>query len=335
MAKGYHHLTRDKRCQIEILLKREDSLAEIARAVGVSESTISRERKRNSIVRKGKSTPEYIAKEAQRKSLRRRREVSSRPRKLTSAAEQIITEKLLLQWSPEQISGWLKLNLSTIAVSHETIYKMILKDKKKGGELYMQLRRYGRKYKKRSGTRSKHSAIPNRVDIDERPEIVALKQRLGDWEIDTIVGKFHKGAIVTMVDRVTKMVKIAYVERKTADNVAAAIISKLTPIKDFVLTLTADNGGEFARHESFAKTLEADVYFAKPYHSWERGLNEHTNGLLRQYFPKNIGLEDIKPERIEYVESLLNNRPRKVLNYRTPLEAFDELRRSYSLALAN
>jgi IS30 family transposase len=167
--------------------------------------------------------------------------------------------------------------------------------------------------------------IPNRVDISERPLIVEEKCRLGDFELDTIVGQGQTSSIVSIVDRASKYVMLVKVFRKTAQNVEDALIARLSPFKEHVLTLTADNGKEFAYHERVSQTLDTGFFFATPYHSWERGLNEHTNGLVRQYFPKGICFDDITPEMIAYVEDLINNRPRKVLGYETPMYVFKKM----------
>lgn len=321
MPKGYHHLTRDLRCQIATLMKRGDSQALIAARLGVHPSTIARELKRNRTKRKNSQLFEYQYAEAHSKALRKRRKASCRPSKMSNEATNIIKAKLFLQWSPEQISGWLKKE-NIIKISHETIYKMIWKDKRKGGDVYKNLRHHRKKYQKRGSSKTKNCCIPRRVDIDLRPKIVELKERIGDWEIDTIVGKGHNGAVVTMVDRRSKLTKLCLVPRKTSQNVAEALIKKLYPISDNVITITADNGGEFARHEEVSERLNAAFYFSKPYHAWERGLNEHTNGLIRQYIPKNSNLTEYSEAQVDEIEELLNNRPRKVLNYLTPIEVF-------------
>ena len=321
MPTGYQHLTRDQRCQIDILKKRGDSQTLIAATLGVHSSTISRELKRNSAKRLQSQIFEYKYDEAHKKSQRKRRKASCRPSKMTTEVENMIRDKLYLQWSPEQISGWLHRN-SIIKISRETIYKMIWQDKRKGGSLYKNLRHHRRKYQKRGSSKSKNCCIPRRVDIDQRPKIVDLKQRVGDWEVDTIVGKGHNGAIVTMVERTSKLTKLYVVPRKTSENVANAMICKLLPINDYVITITSDNGGEFAKHEEVSKQLEASFYFSKPYHAWERGLNEHTNGLIRQYIPKSALITEFTQTQVNEIEDLLNNRPRKVLNYLTPLEVF-------------
>ena len=316
MPKGYHHLTYDQRCQIYILKDRGDSPSSIARALTVDPSTIRRELKRNK-GRKG-----YRHQQAQEKAVRRR---NSKPnQKLTVQMEATIHEKLKLQWSPMQISGWLKRH-GKEHVSHETIYNSIWKDKRNGGLLYKELRHQGKKYNKRSKGNAGRGCIPNRVDIDQRPSIVEEKTRLGDWELDTIIGAGHKGVIVSMVERASKLTKLVKVSHKTAEEVGQALVERLLPIKAFVHTLTADNGKEFAYHQMVGFELSAAFYFATPYHSWERGLNEHTNGLIRQYFPKTQSLTEVALEDVCRVETLLNNRPRKALHFETPQEAFDRL----------
>jgi len=209
------------------------------------------------------------------------------------------------------------------AVSHETIYKYIWYDKRVGGFLYKQLRHFGKKYNKKRKGKTGQGCIPGRVDIEERPKIVEEKNLLGDWELDTIVCHGKKESIVSMVDRASKLTKLKKISRKAAEETKCALIEKLNPVKDFVLTLTADNGKEFGSHQEISSSLEANFYFAKPYHSWERGLNEHTNGLVRQYIPKKQDLSKITDKDLERVEFLLNNRPRKVLNFWSPLEVFN------------
>lgn len=319
MPKGYYHLTRDQRCQIHTLKARGDSIKDIAQVLGVDRSTIHREVKRNS----GKRGYRY--KQANEKARERWQKSHEGKRKMTPTTIAIIEEKLRLQWSPEQISGWLKKEKYEHAVSHEAIYQHVWNNKRQGGLLYKELRHNGKKYNKRSKGTAGRGCIPGRVDIDERPDIVEEKIRLGDWELDTIIGSGKKGAIVSMVDRTSKLTKLAKVFQKTADEVGNALVERLAPIKRFVLTLTADNGKEFAYHQQVSQSLKTNFYFAKPYHSWERGLNEHTNGLVRQYLPKGKCFDEVTKEDLMRIEVLLNNRPRKVLNFMTPLEAFNHL----------
>ena len=319
MPEGYHHLTRDQRCQIYALKKRGDSISIIANELEVHRSTIYRELKRNA----GKRG--YRFKQANQKALERRKIASNQKRKMTSATVSFIEEKLKLQWSPVQISGWLRKQVGMTTVSHETIYQHVWADKRAGGSIYKELRHSGKKYNKRSKGTAGRGCIPNRVDIDERPAIVEEKSRLGDWELDTIIGTGQSGAIVSMVDRASKLTMLVKTSGKTAQEVTRALLSRLSPIKEFVLTLTADNGKEFANHQEVSVALDSGYYFAKPYHSWERGLNEHTNGLVRQYFPKSKRFDEISSEDLMEVEILLNNRPRKVLDFLSPIEVFEQL----------
>jgi IS30 family transposase len=319
MPQGYHHLNQYQRCQLYTLKERGDSFASIAKVLGTDQSTISREIKRN-IGKRG-----YRYKQANEKAQQRRVTTNQKKKKMTPALITLIEEKLRLQWSPVQISGWLKKRGYESAVSHETIYQYILQDKQMGGSLYKELRHHGKKYHKRNRGIAGRGCIPNRVDIKERPPIVEEKVRLGDWELDTIIGARQKGAIVSMVDRTSKLTILAKISRKTAEETQAVLVERLTPIREFVQTLTADNGKEFANHQSIALALGADFFFATPYHSWERGLNEHTNGLIRQYFPKSTCFDDVSPDVLRKVETLLNDRPRKILNFSTPLEVFHRL----------
>ena len=198
-------------------------------------------------------------------------------------------------------------------ISHERIYQHVWKDKKDGGTLYLHLRHSGKKYNRRKGRNSGRGLIPNRVDIDQRPPIVAAKSRIGDWEADTIIGANHKGVVMSHVERTSKYTKLAKLPDKNADFVVQACARVLLPLADRIETITYDNGKEFASHAQIATSLGALSYFAKPYHSWERGLNEHTNGLFRQYFPKGSDLSILSDADVQRVEDKLNSRPRKIL----------------------
>lgn len=307
-------LTDRERYQIEALKREGFSQTEIARSLGRSPSTISRELARNSDA-KG-----YRGSLAVKRTERRRRGAKKRI-KLDSVMCSIIRSLLMDYLSPEQISGRLKLELG-VEVSHETIYRYIWEDKRKGGVLYKQLRSQGKRYRKRGSKKDRRGQIVNAVSIDERPQVVDEKSRIGDWEIDTVIGKNHRQAIVTIVERVSKFSVMKKVEYKTAEAVAAATIDLLRPYKDYVLTITADRGKEFAYHEKVASALGCEYYFAHPYSSWERGLNENTNGLLRQFFPKGSRFEEITEREMKRAKGLLNRRPRKTLGYATPTEVF-------------
>lgn len=243
--------------------------------------------------------------------------------------------ELLLQmdWSPQQISGRLMAE-EGIRISHEHIYQYIYADKRAGGDLYRHLR-CKKKRRKRYGSYDRRGVIRNRVSIDERPEVVGERSRVGDWEGDTVIGKNHKGALVTLVERKSLYTLIGAVACKTAAAVGAAIVAGLTPHKDRVHTLTYDNGKELAEHEQIAKALGVDIYFAHPYSSWERGVNENTNGLIRQYFPKGRELTAISKEEIAHATDRLNHRPRKTLGFRSPYEVFFSIKTPLTVALGS
>lgn len=319
MSKDYRHLTYEQRCHISVLLKRKISQNEIAKELKISQSTISREIKRNS----GKRGYRY--KQANEKAWLRRYEASSEKRKMTPEIVFFIEKKISEeQWSPEQISGYMKKNME-VSLSHEQIYQHILENKRNNGLLYKHLRRGGKKYNKRFKKLAGRGLIPNRIDIKERPIIVANKERVGDFEVDTIIGANHQGAIVSIVERKTMLVRLKLITKKTSENTSDEIIRLLNPIKKYVYTITSDNGKEFANHEIIAQKLSTKMFFTTPYCSWERGLNENINGLVRQYFPKNCDLSKLTDEDIRNVEYLLNTRPRKSLNFKSPYQVFFQL----------
>jgi IS30 family transposase len=308
--KSYKQLTHEQRCQIYALKKSDFSQKAIADIVEVSQSTISRELKRNT------GNRGYRHKQAQYWTDERKL-TARKSLKMTASKITLIESKIRKRWSPEQISGWLREEQDTL-ISHETIYLHIWSDKKSGGNLYTYLRRSGKSYQPRGKSQAGRGHIKNRVSIDERPAIVDEKERLGDWEIDLVIGKGHSGALVTLVERQTSFTLSTRINDKSAETVTAATIKLLEPYKDAVLTITADNGKEFAYHERITEALDANVYFADPYCSWQRGLNENTNGLLRQYWPKKTDFKKVSQKSVSSVIVQLNNRPRKKLNYKTP-----------------
>lgn len=319
----YKQLTQEERYQIYALLKAGHTQSEIAMILDRHKSTISREILRNTGLRG------YRPKQAQRLT-EERRQAKIQPR-ICHTVWRNVTRLLRQEWSPEQISLWFKAEID-ISISHEWIYQYILQDKAEGGDLYQHLR-CQKQRRKRYGSYNRRGQLIDRISIDERPTVVDLRSRIGDWELDTIIGKGHKQAIVSLTERKSRYTLIKKVERKTAQCVSKAIIKLLSPISDQVLTLTSDNGKEFADHKNIANKLNADFYFAHPYASWERGLNENTNGLIRQYFPKNRDFTTITQKEINQVMIKLNNRPRKCLGIKTPNQVF--LGINPSVALAN
>ena len=308
----YAQLTREQRYQIKALLDTDVRQGKIAETIGVSSSTISRELKRN-LGERG-----YRPKQAHVKAITRRKKKS----KLRISAETwtLVEKELREDWSPEQVSGCLKMN--AILVSHERIYQYVYADKRAGGTLWKHLR-HPKKYRKRAGGRDRRGKIPNRRSIEERPVIVEERIRLGDWEADLILGKNHQGVALTLTERKSRFTLLRTLSSKHADPITQAII-ELLKWDAQLQTITFDNGKEFVGHQEVSSALNADCYFAHPYSSWERGTNENTNGLIRQYLPKNRNLKEVSTEEEIMIMDKLNLRPRKCLDFRTPYEVFFE-----------
>jgi IS30 family transposase len=211
--------------------------------------------------------------------------------------------------------------------SHETLYKWIWKDKRCGGDVYLYLRHRGRKYRKRGAVNNSRRHIPNAIDISERPVIVDQRSRFGDFEVDTIVGASPFQHILTVVERKVGLLFMAKLRKPTAREAADKLIEILSPLakQGYVKTITADNGLQFAQHERVSSVLGATMYFARPYHSWERGTNENTNGLIRQYLPKKTNFDNYSDQDLKEIQMRLNSRPRKRLGYSTPIEIFKTL----------
>lgn len=314
----YRQLTEEDRIEIYAMKQAGNQQKQIAEILGVHPGTVSRELTRNTGL-KG-----YRPKQAHQKALQRRH-TARKAVKMTPETISCIERKICMQHSPEQISERMKRDprWSGLTVSHERIYQHIWRDKAEGGTLYKHLRIVGTKQKrKRRNSRDLRGNIPNRIGIEHRPEIVKQRKRIGDWEGDTIIGKNHKGALVTLVDRKSKMTLIGKVKRYTSEAVDQAITRLFKPVTNHVHTLTVDNGKEFACHQSVAKKLKMKVYFADPYSAWQRGLNENTNGLIRQYVPRGSDLKNLSAREVQQIMNLLNNRPRKTLGFMTPNEVF-------------
>ncbi len=309
------HLTKEQRYQIKAYLDCKKTKTFIALALGVSKATISREIKRNS-TKRGKYNPAFAQELATE-----RKERFAYNRKFTPEIERFVKEKIVQeQWSPEQIVGYCKKN-NIPMVSHERIYAFIRADKNNGGSLYKHLR-HQLKHRKRPVS-GKQNTIKDRVSIDFRSEVINNKLRFGDWEIDLIIGKDRKGAIITIVERITGfflMRKLPF--GKNAQELANTVIAMLLPYKDFVHSITSDNGKEFAEHKKISKKLLTEFFFAHPYSSWERGLSEYTNKLVRQYIPKKSIFSMYNEQEIKEIQYKINRRPRKNLNYDNPKNLF-------------
>ena len=309
--RAYHQLTQAQRYQIYALQKTKHSLAEIALVIGVNKSSVSRELKRNCGQRG------YRPQQAQELAMKRRPKTVPR---ITSQVWTMVERLLRQEWSPEQISGRLKKEQG-LRISHEWIYQYVLEDKRAGGDLYKHLR-CQKKRRKRYGSYDRRGRLPNCRSIEERPSLVNARKRIGDWEVDTLLGRQQQHGMLTLTERKSRFTLLGKLSRRTAGAVRQRLCQLLLPLQDKVHTLTSDHGKEFAEHERIARTLQLKFYFAHPYAAWERGTNENTNGLLRQYFPKKSDFQAISNKAIEQAISRLNSRPRKTLRFKTPFEVF-------------
>jgi len=318
----YTQLTQDLRYQIYALKKAGFLQVEIAHEIGVNKSTISRELKRNSGLRG------YRPQQAHQLALSRKD--SSCPRIRENHWEEV--ERLLRSyWSPEQIA-WRLYEEQGYRISHEWIYQYVYRDKRYGGDLYRYLR-CQKQRKKRYGSHDRRGKIANQTMIDERPEEIETRSRIGDWEGDTVIGKGHQGVLVTLVERKSRYTVVGHCRSKTKDKVADEVLRSMDQYRDQCLTITYDNGREFTDHERMADDLDTAIYFAHPYSSWERGTNENTNGLIRQFFPKSMSLLKVSRQALQSPMDRLNHRPRKSLNWRTPHEVFSNSNQTLTVAL--
>lgn len=311
---SYNQLTKNERYQIFALMKAGHKQNEIAQILDRNASTICRELRRNRGLRG------YRPKQAHEFAEQRRCE-AYKAYKITESVREMIERLIRQDLSPQQVASYLERH-EGLSLHHETIYQIILADKAEGGDLYTHLRVASKPYRKRYGHYDRRGKIKNRVSIDERPAVVEKGNRIGDWEGDTIIGKGRRGALLTMVDRKTLYTVIAKLPGKQADILADVAVESMAQYRSKVKTITLDNGLEFAAHEVMAAGLKADIYFAHPYASWERGINENTNGLIRQYFPKGTDFTDITDKEVQSVMDKLNSRPRVTRGGKSPNELF-------------
>jgi len=314
MCKKYTQLTIRERYTIEDLFQGRKSQKYIAEKLGRSRSTISRELRRN---RDENSI--YHAETAEELALKRCKR--KRFKNLTELAKSVIERKLIIHWSPEEIAETLKSKYN-INISHEMIYQYLDFDRNSGGIFYKLLPHRGAKYKKRNIKTCKRvwRTAKARRSIDERPPIVEDNSEIGHWEGDTVESKSHHGGVGTFVDRKSKFLIIRKVKDKSSLEMKNAVLSGFKNYSKIMKTLTVDNGTEFALHDQIEKELKTKVYFTHPYSPWERGTNENTNGLIRKFYPKGTDFSQVTDEDILRVQNLINERPRKSLNYQTPKE---------------
>lgn len=310
----YTHLTQDERYQIHALKRQGIGLARIAAELMRSPSTISREVTRNASALGYK--PALAHRAARARQTERRNALEFTPQQWSH-----VDAYLRLDLSPQQCSGRLLLE-HALHISHECVYQHVYKDKAQGGDLVRLLRCQKVRKKRYASGQERRGTLKNRVSIEQRPAVVDKRSRIGDWEGDTVIGKRHQGVLVTLVERKSRYTLAAQLDSRHSNKVTQAIIELLGPHRQQCKTLTFDNGKEFAEHEFIANCLDAKVYFAHPYCSWERGLNENHNGLLRQFFPKATNLLKVTQDEVNEAVYRLNHRPRKCLGYLTPHEVF-------------
>jgi IS30 family transposase len=321
----FKQLSLPQRYQIEVLLKSGQSQSAIARLLKVHRSTISRELSRN-IACRGRTSGVYLATNAQRKTSLRHHQ-KPKQIKLSFALKQQIAAYLQYdKWSPELISHWLK-NQGEPTVSHETIYQWIWKAKKSKhrdysgyNHLYKELK-HGKRRQKRGNIKDNRGAILNRIHISERPAVVNERKRIGDIEVDLMMGKDHKSALLVMTDRTTLVTMLEKLPGKQAEDVYQKMKERLSNFNSsWIKTITFDNGKEFAEHQKIAELLNAKTYFTTPYTSQEKGTVENRIGVIRRFFPKKTDLREISKSRIREVEKLINNRPIRKFNYISPIQ---------------
>ena len=328
MSKNYTHLSSEQRYQIEALLESGTTQKEIARILNKSPSTICRELRRN-IPLRGRGALEYRAINAQRKTTLRHK---TKPKQIRFTSEMKAVSRTLikeLKYSPELVHVNGKKEFGDF-VSHETLYKWIWNCKhgnrkadRKDKQLYLYLA-HGRRRRKRGLRRDTRGVIQNRVSIEQRPSIVERRKRLGDIEVDLMMGKNHKGALIVMTDRATLKTKLKKVEGKDSREIKRGIIQKLYSLKGIVKTLTFENDQAFSKHESIGKSLKASTFFTRPYTSQDKGTVENRIGVIRRFFPKKTDLTKVSEERVAQVEAMINNRPVRKFKYKTPNQVFSQ-----------
>ena len=307
----YQQLTTDERYTIASYLKQRKSQAYIARALGRSPATISRELKRNR-----RTDGKYCAARAVTRTSRIRRE-SRRKWQFSDIELQMVIALIRLDWSPEQASLWLK-KCNVLSISHSTIYRYIWYDLFYQGDLHQHLRQSKKKRRKRYRGADSRGVLANKAHISERPIGAENKSRLGHFEIDTVHGSSDQHSIVTLVDRKSKFTVIGKIKNRTTAELNRKVIELIQKQVNQVRTITSDNGTEFHKYKIIEEATDSKFYFANPYHSWERGLNENTNGLIRQYLPKGDSMKHITQKDCDKIALKLNRRPRKCLNMETP-----------------
>ena len=314
----YHQLSPEERYMLAALRKQGFNKSQIARAMGRRRSTVCRELRRNGTRADGR----YRASTAQERT-NGRRSRSRRNRRFSAERFALIDELLRRQWSPEQVAGQLR-RAGQLAISHETIYRHVWRDKKQGGALHTHLRGARKRRRKRYGGYDSRGRLAGKRMISERPAGVEARERVGHWEIDTVMGTGSKDCIVSMVERKSGLLLIGKLADRTTASLNGRVIRLMRRQGGPFETVTADNGTELHGYERIERRTGAVFYFARPYHLWDRGSNENANGLIRQYLPKGMSMAGLSQHQCNAIARKLNTRPRKRLGFRTPLECFNE-----------
>ena len=314
----YHQLTSGERYMLAALRRQGCNQSEIARSLGRHRSTVCREVRRNSTRADG----HYRAFTAQERT-NGRRSRSRRNSRFTAEDFALIDELLRRQWSPEQVAGYLR-RRGLLAISHETIYRHVWRDKRQGGLLHAHLRGARERRRKRYGAYDSRGRLAGKRPISERPAEAETRERVGHWEADTVAGAGSKDCVLTLVERKTGLVLVGKLADRTARGLSRRAVGLIRKHQERFETVTADNGTEFHDYGRVERLTGAVFYFARPYHSWERGSNENANGLLRQYLPKGASMAGLTQHKCNAIASRLNTRPRKRLGFRTPLECLNE-----------
>ncbi len=314
----YCQLTSAERYMLAALRKQGCNQSQIARSLGRHRSTISRELSRNRCLLDGR----YRASKAQERTSGRRSR-SRRNLRFTDRDFARIDALLCRQWSPEQVAGHLR-RLGQLTISHETIYRHVWRDKQRGGLLHTHLRGARKRRRKRYGSYDSRGRLAGKRPLSERPPAVETRREVGHWEIDTVMGTGSKDCIVSLVERKTGLLLIGKLEDRTAASLNGRVIRIMQRHEGAFQTITSDNGTEFHNYQCIEARTGALFYFARPYHSWERGSNENANGLIRQYLPKGTSMAGLSQQRCNSIARKLNRRPRKRLGFKTPLECYHE-----------
>ncbi|HEV2864826.1 MAG TPA: IS30 family transposase [Pyrinomonadaceae bacterium] len=314
----YRQLSPEERYMLAALRRQGLTQSEIARSLGRHRSTVCRELRRNSTRADGR----YRAFTAQERT-NGRRSRSRRNSRFTASDFALVGELLCRQWSPEQVAGYLR-RAGRLLISHESIYRHVWRDKKDGGLLYTHLRGARKRRRKRYGAYDSRGRLAGKRLISERPPEAESRREVGHWEADTVMGTGSRDCVVTLVERKTGLVLVGKLSDRTAGSLSRRMVSMIRAHEGRFETVTADNGTEFHCCERVERLTGAAFYFARPYHSWERGSNENANGLLRQYLPKGISMAGLSQRQCNAIAWKLNTRPRKRLGFRTPLECYNE-----------